>query len=358
MALTEIRGEPSAVDPEWLTTVLESAGVARGARIVDVGPMADVGTGQTSRNVRFPLEWAEPEGRPSSVVGKFPTQDEAARAAAFGNGTYHKEHVFYTRLRPTVDIRTPEVYGALYDESIPDFVIVMEDLADSAQGDQLQDFTVDQAALAIEQAVALHAPRWGDESLSQITGATPEESAQFLEAVYGTTLEGTLERLGSRLDDETVALARDLAPVIGRWALGTGTPSTLVHLDFRPDNFLFGTTADAPPLAVVDWQTIAYGLATSDVAYLLGGSFEPAERAQVERDLLEEYRGRLEASGIEYDADTCWRDYRFGAIWGVALSSIATMLAEQTERGDELLATMLRRNAHQVLDLESLSLLR
>ena len=190
-----------------------------------------------------------------------------------------------------------------------------------------------------------------------ITGTTREEASQLLEAIYGATLEGTLERLGPRLDDETVSVARDLAPLIGRWALGTDTPSTLVHLDFRPDNFLFGTTSDAPPLAVVDWQTVAYGLATSDVAYLLGGSFEPDERAGVERDLLEEYRGRLQASGIDYDANTCWRDYRFGAIWGVAMSVIATMLAEQTERGDELLSTMLRRGAHHVLDLDALDLL-
>jgi hypothetical protein len=358
MALAEMRGDPSTVDAQWLTTVLESGGVARGGRVVDIGPLAFVGTGQTGRNVRFPLEWDEPDGRPTSVVGKFPTEDEAARTAAFGNGTYYKEHVFYSRLRSTVDIRTPDVYAALYDEATPDFVILMEDLADSVQGDQLQGFTVDQAALAVEQAVALHAPRWGDESLTGITGATREESAQLLEAVYGAMLEGTLERFGSRLDEESITLARDLAPVIGRWALGTGTPSTLVHLDFRPDNFLFGTTPDAPPLAVVDWQTIAYGLATSDVAYLLGGSFEPDERAEVERELLEEYRGRLRAAGIDYDRDTCWRDYRFGTVWGVAISVIATMLAEQTERGDELLATMLRRAAHHVLDLDAVALLR
>ena len=358
MTLTEVRGDPFTVDPAWLTTVLESGGLARGARVVDVGPLAFVGTGQTGRNVRFPLKWDEPDGRPSSVVGKFPTDDEAARTAAFGNGTYYKEHVFYTHLRPTVEIRTPEVYGALYDETAPDFVIVMEDLADSVQGDQLQGLAVDEAALGIEQAVALHAPRWGDESLTELTGATREEAAQLLEAMYGAMLDGTLERLGPRLDDESVTLARALAPVIGRWALGTDTPSTLVHMDFRPDNFLFGTTADAPPLVVVDWQTIAYGLATSDVAYLLGGSFEPDERAEVERDLLEEYRGRLQACGIDYESDTCWRDYRFGAVWGVAMSVIATMLAEQTERGDELLATMLRRHAHHVLDLDAVDLLR
>ncbi len=43
--------------------------------------------------------------------------------------------------------------------------MIMEDLADSRQGDQMLGLTVDEAALAVEQAVGLHAPRWGDPTL-------------------------------------------------------------------------------------------------------------------------------------------------------------------------------------------------
>ena len=38
-----------------------------------------VGTGQMSRNARLRLTWdADPDGRPTSFVGKFPSDDEAA----------------------------------------------------------------------------------------------------------------------------------------------------------------------------------------------------------------------------------------------------------------------------------------
>ena len=65
-----------------------------------------------------------------------------------------------------------------------------------------------------------------------------------------------------------------------------------MHGDFRPDNFLFGTTPDAVPLAVVDWQTLSLGLGAADVAYFLGGAFAPDRRRDIERDLLEHYRDR------------------------------------------------------------------
>ncbi|MEZ5228775.1 MAG: hypothetical protein R2710_19550 [Acidimicrobiales bacterium] len=79
----------------------------------------------------------------------------------------------------------------------------------------------------------------------------------------------------------------------------------------------------------MDWQTVNVGLATSDIAYLLGGCFDPDVRASAERELVESYRRRLVATGIDYDADTCWRDYRFSSLWGVAMTVIATVLARR-----------------------------
>jgi hypothetical protein len=93
-----------------------------------------------------------------------------------------------------------------------------------------------------------------------------------------------------------------------------------------------------------------------DLAYMIGGGFEPEQRAAVERDLVEGYRERLVAEGIDYDADTCWRDYRVASLWGVAMTVIATMLAEETERGNDMLTAMGRRHGRHALDLDALSL--
>jgi hypothetical protein len=108
---------------------------------------------------------------------------------------------------------------------------------------------------------------------------------------------------------------------------------------------------------VVDWQTSGHGFAMWDLGYLIGGSFEPAVRADVERDLLADYLDCMAAAGISYDADTCWHDYRLGAVWGVVLSVIATIVAAETDRGNDLLTLMTARHGRQVLDLESMALL-
>jgi hypothetical protein len=94
-----------------------------------------------------------------------------------------------------------------------------------------------------------------------------------------------------------------------------------------------------------------------DLAYMIGGSFVPAERAVVERDLLDDYRTRMRAAGIEYAADTQWRDYRLGSLWGVVMSVIATILAAQTERGDQMLTVMAQRHGRHAIDLDAAGLL-
>ena len=170
-------------------------------------------------------------------------------------------------------------------------------------------------------------------------------------------VEPFLARLGPGLDPDVIDLIHRLGPHAAAWARSTDTPRTAVHLDFRPDNFMFGITPEAPPLVVVDWQTVnPLGNAMWDLAYMIGGSFAPVERAQVERPLLDDYRAGMAAAGVAYDADTCWRDYRLGALWGVVMSVIATVLAAQTVRGDAMLTVMAQRHSRHSLDLDALAL--
>jgi hypothetical protein len=120
---------------------------------------------------------------------------------------------------------------------------------------------------------------------------------------------------------------------------------------------MFGVDDSAPPLVVVDWQTVNHGFAMWDIAYMIGGSFEPTERARVERELIADYLARMAAAGVDYDADTAWRDYRLGAVWGVVMSVIATILAAETERGNDMLTVMAQRHGRHAIDLDSMGLL-
>jgi hypothetical protein len=355
----DVRGEPAQIDGPWMTAALEAAGVARGATVTEVTLEGLIGTGQTGRNARLLLTWDDPTDRPSSVVGKFPSADPTARFAAFENGTYLTEWSFYDQLAHTLQIRTPTCYAARFDADARDFVLIMEDLSGSRQGDQFRGLSVDEASLAIEQAVGLHAPRWGDPTIAAFGDHRPKgaEAAAALGMVYAMMVEPFLDRLGAGLDDDVVALTRALIPFAGAWASGTDTPRTVVHLDYRPDNFMFGATPEAPKLAVVDWQTCTDGNAMWDLAYMIGGGFEPAQRAQVERHLLDDYRSRMATAGVDYADDTMWRDYRHASLWGVVMTVIATILAAETERGNEMLTVMGQRHGRHAIDLQALELL-
>jgi hypothetical protein len=354
--LETIPTDPTAIDAAWMHEALASAGLTDGAQVLAVEFVGYIGTGQMGRNARYALTWDDPTGRPTSVVGKFPTDDPTGRASGFGNGNYLTEWTFYQHVADTVNVRAPKCYVARYSEEEQNFVLLMEDLAGSAQGDQMRGLTVEEAILAVEQAVAIHAPRWGDPTLLEMMKRSEEESVALLQMLYETFCEGTLARLADHLPQSAVDLVREFTPKVGAWVTAANAPHTLLHMDFRPDNFLFGVAHDAPPLVIVDWQTVTAGPGTHDLAYMIGGSFEPEERARVEQHLVERYCSQLATHGIDYPFEECWHDYRISSLWGVVMSVLATMMAAQTERGDVMLGTMLRRHALHAIDLDALSL--
>ncbi len=359
----DIRSDPRTIDTAWMATVLDAAGVSAGSTLVDCRFEGFVGTGQTGCNGRFSLTWSESSDsvvRPASVMGKFPSLDETARATGFGGSAYVTEYNFYSRVASTVKVRAPKCHHAALDLAAQQFCLIMEDLSGSEQGDQFVGLTLDEAELAVEQAVLMHAPRWGDPTLSEIAAnpSTVDERAAMLGMIYSMLLPAFVERLGPRLEEPILALINDFAPHVARWALGSGTPLTLAHYDFRPDNFLFARRPGAPPLVVVDWQTANQGLGMVDTAYMIAGSFTPERRREVERELLESYRVRMNAAGVAYDRDTAWRDYRFGSLWGLIITVLATSMAARTERGDDLFVKMATQHGHQAIDHDAMNLLK
>lgn len=353
-----IHSDPRAIDTAWMNTVLQRAGVAAGATVTSCTFEGFVGTGQTGCNARFSLTWDDPTGRPATVMGKFPSQDATARSTGFAGGAYVAEWNFYNRIASTVKVRAPHCYHAALNLEAEEFCLIMEDLIGSQQGDQFIGLTMQEAELAIDQAVLLHAPRWGDPHLAEIAsqGTTQTERAERIHFIYSMLLPAFLERLGDRLDAPIVQIVRDFETKVGSWAMGTGSPSTVVHYDFRPDNFLFARSPGAPPLVIVDWQTASEGLGMVDVAYMIAGSFSPERRLEVEKQLVDSYLGKLRAAGVEYDSDIAWRDYQFSSLWGLIITVLATSMAARTERGDDLFVMMATQHGYQALDHGALAL--
>jgi len=355
-------GLPEGIDERWVTDALSDCGLAGGANVTAVELGGWIGTGQAARTARLGLTCDRAAGLPSTVVVKLPSADPMTRSVLFATGSYLKEWVFYDQLAANVWARVPACYRAEWHPDAQEFALLMEDLAGSQQGDQLVGLAPDELALALEQAAALHGPRWGDptlESAFPVDGnpiPTMAGLAPLLQAYYQGSVPQFLERLGDRLDAEVVRTIEDFGPHVADW-LTADLPHSLVHHDLRADNLLFAASPEADPVALVDWQTVGAAPAADDVAYLISTSCPSrAERAAVERDLLEEYRSRLAAWGVDPGPDELWHQYRHGSLYGLLITVIATLQAERTERGDAALSAMAQRTAWQAIDLEALSL--
>lgn len=343
------------LDPAWIAEHV----VVDGRRPRAAEFAGFIGTGQMSRNARFRLDWVDPGAGPTSVVVKIPSAEASTRAVSFEHGIYEKECHFYDAIASRVDISTPDALHVHVDAP-HDFTIVLEDLDHSEQGDQFTEPTDEQLHLAIEQAAALHAPVWGrtDDPVFDPLRSDPDERAAGSEQTMPFFHAVVMDRLGAGLDPDVAKLLAAFTARVGDWVRVAGIPITLLHGDFRPDNFMFGVDETAPPMKVVDWQTLALGRGVTDVAYLLGAAIAPERRRADEQRHLEHYGAALADRGVDYSAEECERDYAIGSLHGIVIAMTATTMADRTERGDALFTLMLNRHGRHALDLGALDRIR
>ncbi len=154
-------------------------------------------------------------------------------------------------------------------------------------------------------------------------------------------------------DRETLVEAMGL---VTPWLLAETDRFALMHGDYRLDNMLFDP--DRTRVTVVDWQTMGVGLPARDLAYFTATSLAPQVRSEIEKDLVADYHRALLGYGVtDYDFDACWRDYRLGVVQAPLITGLGFAFAASTERGDEMILTMLHRGCRAFRELETLELL-
>jgi aminoglycoside/choline kinase family phosphotransferase len=344
---------PEAMDANWFTERLAENGFP-GETVRGVN-RKQIGTGQIGACFRFELDLAnEDSPAPRTFVGKFPSDDPISRATGVQLRNYYREVEFYRRLADRLNISIPKCYYDAIKGEGPEFVLLLEDMAPAEQGDQLGGCSVEVARAAVLELVGLQAPSWCDESLKQYdwlyTLQEPELTTQML---YSQLLPGFLERYGDRLEaDERDIIARVGESPECPLFVPAETPFCLEHVDYRLDNMLIDATHSPPKVTVVDWQSLRLGPPMNDVAYFLGAGLLPEDRRGAEEDIVRDYHQALTGAGVEgYDWDACWTDYRKGSFSGFGVTVIASMIVQQTERGDEMFTVMARRHARHALDV-------
>lgn len=350
---------PLDIGPDWFNQLFSEIGIAAEVRGLTA---RSIGTGQIGENVRFVFDYARAgEGAPASLVGKFPSASEASLMTARLLNHYKREVSFYQTFPSVAGRITPDALYTDHDPETNRFALIMEDMAPAMQGDQLQGCSLEEARMALSAAAVLHAAHWEDPALDSFDwlqgSAAAPAPALGAEMVAGLW-EGFKARYAAHLTDDIIEVGDAYAAALPRWGETYSGPFSLTHNDFRLDNMLFGAPDAAKPVAIVDWQTAGKGAPANDVAYFIGAGLTRERRREHEHGLLAYYHERLEAEGIrDYSLEDLGRDYRWFSFYGISVAFGAAMLVKQTERGDEMFLTMLRRHVAQVRDNEALALL-
>jgi hypothetical protein len=331
---------------EWLTVALEE--VADGARVEDLAAVR-IGRGNVADSVRLVPRWDRPTPAPPSVVAKVPALEENSRETGFATRTYELESAFYNELASTVWVNRPVCYAASCDPEQRGYVVLLEDLSPAEPGDQVVGCSSQDAAAVMPELAALHAPRWGDPSLLELDwlDRPSVDSVRSVSELVSSSFPGFVDRYGSRLDPEVLAVCERLMPALPDYLVDRPGPWTVLHGEFRLDNLLFGR----PRVAVVDWHAVRIGPGLSDVSYFIGSGLLPDDRRDSEGALVRAYHGHLSAGGVQLSWDECWSAYRRYSFDGLVVGIAAAVLVPPSDRRGEMFMAMVARHGRQALDL-------
>ena len=344
------------VTPEWLSAAL--SGHRTGVEVSGVDVVA-IGTGQTGATYRVTARYAtDPGDLPQTFVIKLPAGDDTVRdRVAIG---YRSECAFYSSVAHRVRVPTPRCFYCDITDDALNYALLLADQAPAVQGDQIAGCGEQEARLTVIALAGLHGPSWCDPYWLELPGLAfprPDEAAaKGLGDVAKMSADITCEKLGDRMsaeDRETFSKAMGL---VTPWLFAERDRFALLHGDYRLDNLLFDP--DRSRVSVVDWQTLGVGLPARDLAYFTATSLNSELRLTIENELVDDYYRALVGYGVTgYDRDTCWRDYRLGMIHALLISALGFAFATATERGDDMVLTMLRRGCQAIRDLETLALI-
>ncbi len=330
---------------DWLTGVI-------GGGSVGAFETTRIGTGQMSESHRVRVRYDD-GGGPESVVLKIAASDETSRSTGVSLGLYEREVRFYADIAGSIGPGAlARCHHASYEADSGTFALVLEDAGPAEVGNDILGATLGQAELAVRALARIQSAVLGNDELAATDWLNRE--APINQALLASLFPAFLDRYGSRLDPRHRDLAQQM---VDSWdaylAEQQAMPhQSLIHGDFRLDNLLFGQPGAARPVTVVDWQTVAWGPATNDLAYFLGASLPTELRRAHFDDLLQIYFDGLGGRGPA-SVDEVRDGVRRHTFFGILMTIVPSVIVEQTDRGDEMFMTMFARHCELALDLES-----
>ena len=326
----------------------------------------------TTSHLHLDVDYADPDTRlprqlfvktQLNTVHDLPPDFDASLSEG-GGGTvlYDDETKFYRDLRADLDVETMTTYFADHVDGPAQFLIVGEDitLRGAQVPDAVEGLSVEQVDKLLTTLGQVHAAYWGSPRLEDggdlcwLQDSVTGGFAEFLrangfaiiralvEAPYKTAL---LDATGTDMDGIEAAF----------WSLQervSHKPITVLHGDPHPRN-----TYVLPDgrMGVLDWQLIRRGSWSHDVGYALIAALPPDLRRDHERELLDNYRGRLLDADVASvpDREQMWTAYRESPAWGFCMWAIAP----EQMYSEEIVGAVMSRFAEAYSDLGTGALL-
>jgi hypothetical protein len=344
---------PADLTAAWLTAAI-------GAGTVTDFSAERIGTGQMSECYRVQLNYAGTAAdadRPDSVVLKVAATDPMSRQTGMTLGLYEREVCFYRDIAPRLHGPVAPCYHNAFDATSGIFDVLLGDATPAVVGDEIRGATPEQARTAVTELGRLQGPLLGDTTLADESWLNRD--APINQALITALFAGFVDRYGDQISPQHRLVCERLVGGFDGYLAEEAAQDRihgLIHGDYRLDNMLFGAAGAERPLTVVDWQTVTWGPAMTDLAYFLGCALSAADRREHYDALLDGYHRALGS-----EAPISLADVREGvrrqSFFGVMMAIVSSMLVERTERGDAMFMTMLQRHCEHVLDTDALAIL-
>lgn len=339
---------PGDLTADWLTAAI-------GAGRVDDFTVERIGTGQMSECYRVGLHYGARDRGPGSVILKVAATDPVSRQTGLALGLYEREVRFYAEVAPGLSARSGPIahcYHRTHGSETGFFTLLLDDAAPAEVGDEIRGATLADATLALSQLGRLHSPLIGSATLAEADWLNRETpiNQELITALYA----GFDDRYGDAITASQRDVCGRLVEAFDAYAAQESDRlNGLVHGDYRLDNMLFGRPGSLRELTVVDWQTVTWGPAMTDVAYFLGCALPTEVRRTHYDELLTAYHRGL-GPQPPLTSDEVREGVRRQSFFGVMMTIVSSMLVARTDRGDEMFLTMLGRHCSHVLDTGAL----
>ena len=257
---SEAMGHSHPVTDDWLSQVFGTQ--------VRIASETRIGDGLVGMNLRLELLHTDSDRVPDSIIAKLPSPDPTSRATGIALRNYEREVKFYRDVASTVQINAARCFHSELDEQSGDFVLLLEDLAPAAQGDQVAGCSIHHARVAVLELAKLHGPRWDDSSLADIEWLQRHgaDDAGRFNMLWSMFLPGFLVTYAPYLSPQAIGLIERFGGKIGTW-LDFETPmKTVTHGDYRLDNCM--VDSDGQVIAVLDWEICTLGDPMADLGLL------------------------------------------------------------------------------------------